>query len=149
MNFNHSKNHNNTAYEIFLPNRPLATLPMKSDKAKLYKSSLIWTEKKSFVENIINLDHNYLKKIIEEKIHPYLGTINKFEEIKKFELTAHICRKFYSSRVALVGDSAHSIHPIAGQGWNLGIRDLKYLIAILKEYKEYGLDIGSMKDLKY
>ena len=59
-----------------------------------------------------------------------------------------MCRKFYSERVVLIGDSAHSIHPIAGQGWNLGARDIKYLAEALNEYRNLGLDLGSLELLK-
>ena len=148
MNLIHSKNHNNTAYEVFLPNGPLAMLPMKSLKKGIYKSSLIWTEKDSTVKELLMLNKNYLKEIIEEKVSPYLGKINNFESLKKFNLTAHICRRFYDKRIVFVGDSAHSIHPIAGQGWNLGMRDIKYLIKTLQDCSNYGLDIGSSITLK-
>ena len=131
LNFQHSKDHKNTAFEIFLPNGPLATLPMKSFKKNIYKSSLIWTEKLSTMKQFNQLEPNYLKDIIEEKIYPYLGNIKSFESFKTFNLSAHICRKFYDKRVVLIGDAAHSIHPIAGQGWNLGMRDIKHLIKVL------------------
>ena len=148
LNFQHSKNHKDTAFEIFMPNGPLATLPMKSSKKNIYKSSLIWSEKTSIVRKLNQLNSNYLKDIIEEKIYPYLGKIKNFDSFKTFDLSAHICRKFYCKRVALVGDSAHSIHPIAGQGWNLGVRDIKYLVEILNDYRNLGLDLGSLELLK-
>ena len=71
-----------------------------------------------------------------------------FGRFKIFDLNAHMCRKFFFKRVALIGDSAHSIHPIAGQGWNLGVRDIKYLIESLNEYRSLGLDLGSLELLK-
>ena len=148
VNFQHSKNHKNTAFEIFLPNGPLATLPMKSNKKNIYKSSMIWSEKTSIVRDLNQLNSNYLKDIIEEKIYPYLGKIKNFDTFKIFDLNAHMCRKFFFKRVALIGDSAHSIHPIAGQGWNLGVRDIKYLIESLNEYRSLGLDLGSLELLK-
>ena len=72
----------------------------------------------------------------------------KIDSFKMFPLSAHVCRKFYNKRIVLVGDSAHSIHPIAGQGWNLGMRDVKYLVETLYESKKFGLDIGSLEILK-
>tara|TARA_B100000029_G_scaffold516500_1_gene630330 strand:+ start:2899 stop:4083 length:1185 start_codon:yes stop_codon:yes gene_type:complete len=148
MNFNHFKNHFNTAYEIFLPNGPLATLPMKNYSKKNFKSSLIWSEKSSYINRLLSLEKSVLKDIIEEKISKHLGKINSIESVKKFPLSAHICRKFYDERVVLLGDSAHSIHPIAGQGWNLGMRDVKNLIEFLQDSKNYGLDFGSKLFLK-
>ena len=59
-----------------------------------------------------------------------------------------MCIRDSSKRVALVGDSAHSIHPIAGQGWNLGVRDIKYLVEALNDYRNLGLDLGSLELLK-
>ena len=139
FNFQHSKNHKNTAFEIFLPNGPLATLPMKSSKKNIYRSSMIWSEKTSIVKSLCQLNPNYLKDIIEEKIYPHLGKVINFDSFKTFDLSAHICRRFYS---------AHSIHPIAGQGWNLGVRDIKYLTEALNEYRNLGLDLGSLELLK-
>ena len=82
-----------------MPNGPLATLPMKSSKKNIYKSSLIWSEKTSIVRKLNQLNSNYLKDIIEEKIYPYLGKIKNFDSFKTFDLSAHICRKFYCKRV--------------------------------------------------
>lgn len=143
LNFQHSKNHNNTAYEIFLPNGPLATLPVKTNKKRIFTSSLIWSENKEFINHLQNLSKNFIKDVIEEKTFPYLGKIISIENIKVFKLDAHICQKFYDKRIALVGDSAHSIHPIAGQGWNLGMRDVQYIYEIIKEHSQIGIDIGS------
>ena len=149
LNFEHEKNHNNTAYEIFLKNGPLATLPMKGHKKNKFKSSLIWTDKSKIINDLKKINSKKLQQIIEKKINPYLGNITKIDNFKVFPLTAHICRKFYSKRIVLIGDAAHSIHPIAGQGWNLGMRDVKYLTNILLEYRNLGLDLGSQELLKF
>ena len=148
LNFQHSKNHNNTAYEIFLPNGPLATLPVKTNKKRIFTSSLIWSENKEFINHLQNLSKSFIKDVIEEKTFPYLGKIISIENIKVFNLNAHICQKFYDKRIVLVGDSAHSIHPIAGQGWNLGIRDVKYIYDLIKEHSQIGIDIGSKSILR-
>ncbi len=146
-NFVHSRNHNNTAYEIFLSNGPLATLPMQA-AGKNYQSSMIWSEKNDVVDKFLNYDSAKIKNIIEKMTAPYLGKIIKIQKIKTHSLSAHICRKFYDKRIAFVGDTAHSIHPIAGQGWNLGMRDIKCLVECLEEYSKLGLDIGSQTLLK-
>lgn len=147
-NIQHSKNHKNTAFEIFLPNGPLAMLPMKSFKKNIYKSSLIWTENISTINKMKKMELNSVKDLIEGNIYKYLGKVLKIDSFKMFPLSAHVCRKFYNKRIVLVGDSAHSIHPIAGQGWNLGMRDVKYLVETLYESKKFGLDIGSLEILK-
>ena len=100
---------------------------------------MIWSEKTSIVKSLRQLNPNYLKDIIEEKIYPHLAKVINFDSFKTFDLSAHICRRFYS---------AHSIHPIAGQGWNLGVRDIKYLTEALNEYRNLGLDLGSLELLK-
>ncbi len=147
-NIQHSKNHKNTAFEIFLPNGPLAMLPMKSFKKNIYKSSLIWTENISTINKMKKMELDSVKDLIEGNIYKYLGKVLKIDSFKVFPLSAHVCRKFYNKRIVLVGDSAHSIHPIAGQGWNLGMRDVKYLVETLYESKKFGLDIGSLEILK-
>ena len=142
-NFSHEKNHNNIAHEIFLESGPLAILPMQSSSKKLFNTSMIWSNTKNFSENIIKIDPRLRKKIIEEKVVNYTGDIIKIFETKIFDLSAHINFKFYENRVVYVGDSAHSLHPIAGQGWNLGVRDIKNLYKVLIKSKKLGLDIGS------
>ena len=122
---------------------------MKGHKKNKFKSSLIWTDKSKIINDLKKINSKKLQQIIEKKINPYLGNITKIDNFKVFPLTAHICRKFYSKRIVLIGDAAHSIHPIAGQGWNLGMRDVKYLTNILLEYKNLGLDLGSQELLKF
>ena len=85
------------------------------------------------------MELNSVKDLIEGNIYKYLGKILKIDSFKMFPLSAHVCRKFYNKRIVLVGDSAHSIHPIAGQGWNLGMRDVKYLVETLYESKKFGV----------
>ena len=148
LNFRHSKSHKNIAYEIFLPNGPLATLPMKTYKKNIYKSSLIWSENIKYENYLKQANKNYLKDIIEEKVQPYLGDVISLDDVKIFPLKAHICRRFADHRIVLVGDAAHSIHPIAGQGWNLGMRDVKYLFETFKNFSELGEDLGSPEALK-
>jgi len=148
VNFEHTINHKNTAYEIFLPNGPLATLPMISSKKNIFKSSLIWSEGISTANYFLKIKEGKLKKIIEEKISPYLGKVVRLDKVSLHPLSAHICRRFFDNRVVLIGDSAHSIHPIAGQGWNLGMRDIKYFYDTLEEYLKLGIDIGSKEVLK-
>ena len=142
VNFEHSKNHNNCAYEFFYENGPLAILP--AQKNLNYQSSLIWTNKKSFLENLINMDEKTFKKIIEEKIFKSVGKIIKIKSKQIFPLSSHINYKFYENKLVYIGDAAHSVHPIAGQGWNLGLRDVKKLFYLVKEYKDLGMDIGSI-----
>ena len=85
---------------------------------------------------------------LNEKIQQYLGKVTHIDSIQTFPLSAHINEKFYHDRTVYIGDAAHSIHPIAGQGWNLGLRDIKSLTNILKESKNKEIEIGTTKFCK-
>ena len=144
INFFHERPHNNIAYEIFLKNGPLAILPMQKERNK-NQSALIWSNRPEIVDKIASSSfHNrYLKEILNEKIYQQLGSVTNINSLQSFPLSAHINEKFYDNKTVYVGDSAHSIHPIAGQGWNLGLRDVKSITALLKEAKERKLEIGT------
>ena len=142
-NFSHKKNHNNIAYEIFLKSGPLALLPMKSFNNNTYNTSLIWSNPNNASHNLLKTNVALRKKILEEKIYNYTGEIINFFDTKVFNLSAHINKRFYDKRLVYVGDSAHSLHPIAGQGWNLGVRDVKNLLKIISNAKKNGLDLGT------
>ena len=143
VNIDHTKDHKNTAHEIFLKSGPLAVLPMKPQSKKYYSSSIIWSNPKNMSSNLETINPSLFKEILEEKIMKYVGGINQISKIKFFPLNAHLNKKFYEERLVYVGDSAHSLHPIAGQGWNLGIRDIKNLQNIVNDALDLGLDHGS------
>ena len=143
VNISHSKNHNNIAHEIFLKSGPLAILPMKSESKNNHSSSVIWSNPKEYSLSLEKINDLFLKKTLEEKINQYVGVIKKISQAKFFPLTAHVNKRFYEERLIYVGDSAHSLHPIAGQGWNLGIRDIKNLLSSINLALELGLDCGS------
>ena len=142
-NFSHKQSHKNIAHEIFLESGPLALLPMKSANNKTYNTSLIWSNPRNFSNNLLKTNPSLRKKILEEKIYNYTGKIINFFDTKVFGLSAHINTKFYDKRLVYIGDSAHSLHPIAGQGWNLGVRDVKNLLRIISKAKKNGLDLGT------
>jgi len=139
LNFVHEKKLNNTAYEIFYKTGPLAILPMKSSK-NLVQSTLIWSNDNKFLKKLISFESIFIKSFIEEKIGKIVGAIIKINSSQIFPLSAHINDSFINRRLIYVGDSAHSIHPIAGQGWNLGVSDVKNLYELSKNKK---IDIGS------
>jgi len=139
LNFVHEKNLNNTAYEIFYKTGPMAILPMKPSKG-LFQSTIIWSNNDNFLKKLISLENIFIKNFMEEKIGKVVGNINKINSSQIFPLSAHINDSFINKRLIYVGDSAHSIHPIAGQGWNLGVNDVKNLYELSKNKKT---DIGS------
>lgn len=134
LTFEHEKNINNTAYEIFYKTGPLAILPMSSKIN--FKSTLIWSNNKKNLDNLVSSDSVFFKNFIEEKIGDYVGNIKKIQSFQVFPLSAHLNESFYGNRLVYVGDSAHSIHPIAGQGWNLGVTDVKNLFKISKNLRD-------------
>ena len=142
LNFYHKKNLENTAYEIFYNTGPLAILPMKSSK-KNFQSSIIWSNKDLFVKNIIECSNKFISNIINEKVGQITGEIIKINSKQKFSLSAHINDNFFNKRLIYIGDSAHSIHPIAGQGWNLGIKDIKNLEFVCKNFLSKKQVIGN------
>jgi len=148
INFDHSMDHMSKAYELFFHNGPLAILPMKKNKNNLFSSTVIWTEKKDLIDSLNKLEHNFLLKILEEKIFKFVGRIEKIKDVQSFNLSAHINSTFFEKRVVYVGDSAHSIHPTAGQGWNVGVRDVKKCINVIDKNLFLGLDIGSFSVCK-
>ena len=139
LNFVHQKKLNHTAYEIFYNTGPLAILPMKSSKG-FFQSTIIWSNDDTFLRKLTSLEKTFIKNFIEEKIGHIVGSITKINSNQIFPLSAHINDSFINKRLIYVGDAAHSIHPIAGQGWNLGVNDVKNLYEISKNKK---IDIGS------
>ena len=149
INFFHEKCHKNIAYEFFLKTGPFAILPMQKENKK-NQSALIWSNTKNIVNMISskNFNDRFVKEVLNEKIEKYLGKVIKINSVQAFPLSAHINEKFYHDKIVYIGDAAHSIHPLAGQGWNLGLRDIKSLIKILKTYKEQDLKIGTKRFCK-
>ena len=141
INFYHSKNHNNTAYEFFFKNGPLAILPMQKIKNQ-FQSSIVWTNTNEFINSLISLDDNNIISILNEKTQGSVGEIKKIITKQTFPLKAHLNSKFFENRILYLGDAAHSFHPIAGQGWNLGIQDVESLYNLVKKYNSLGLELG-------
>ncbi len=139
LNFTHEKKLNNTAYEIFYKTGPLAILPMKSSK-EVFQSTVIWSNDNTFLKKLTSLEDFFIKSFMEEKIENIVGKINKINSHQIFPLSAHINDSFTNKRLIYVGDAAHSIHPIAGQGWNLGVNDVKNLYELSKNTV---IEIGS------
>jgi 2-octaprenyl-6-methoxyphenol hydroxylase len=142
FNILHKKNHLNIAHEIFFNSGPLAILPMKKTNKNLFSSSVVWSSKDPHLSLSITNNKKIITELLQEKIFKYVGEISNIVGIEKFPLSAHINNKFYEKRIIYIGDSAHSIHPIAGQGWNLGVKDIENCFLVLKEASRLGLNIG-------
>ena len=137
------RSHQGVAYEYFLPSGPFAILPLPDNRA-----SLVWTEKEAAAQALLEMDEAGFQEALEARFGDFLGKVTPVTPRFSYPLSLSIADRFCDERVAFVGDSARGIHPIAGQGFNLGIRDVAALAEVCAEDKRAGLDIGHMPTLK-
>lgn len=138
----HERDHNGRAEEHFLPAGPFAILPLKRD-ATGHRSSIVWTETTEEAERIAALDDAGFHAELEKRFGLHLGEIEAVGPRRAFPLGLHVARAFVADRIALVGDAAHVIHPIAGQGLNMGLKDVAALAETIVDAARLGLDPGS------
>lgn len=134
----HEEPHHGVAQEYFLPGGPFAILPMTGNR-----SSLVWTEGTAAAQTYMDLDEASFVSEIRERFGPYLGHVEPVGPRWSYPLGFQIAGAFVAPRLALVGDAAHGIHPIAGQGFNLGLRDVAALSEVLTDARRIGLDPGA------
>ena len=140
------KFHDYTAWQIFTPKGPIALLPF--DLIEGSNISLVWSAEKDYAEKLQKLTKKEFVKELEEKTEQILGKIELKTEIRSFPLNQLHAKNYFSERIALVGDSAHSFHPLAGQGLNIGLSDVTSLSDVLIKARRRGVDIGSKRALK-
>ena len=138
----HERTHNGVAQEHFLPPGPFAILPMTGRR-----SSIVWTESEKLAPAILSLSTDHFTQELKMRFGNYLGELKLAGPIFSHPLGLLHADKYTKPRFALVGDAAHAIHPIAGQGLNLGIRDAAVLAEIIIDAMRLGLDPGSDKVL--
>ena len=139
----HERPHHGVAIEHFLPAGPFAILPLKGNR-----SSLVWTESSANADRILAMDAFHLELELERRFGHELGELSIDSEVKAFPLGLTLARDFVKDRIALVGDAAHGIHPIAGQGLNLGFKDAAALAETIVDAHRLGLDFGSLTTLE-
>lgn len=139
----HERDHEGCAEEHFLPGGPFATLPLKGNR-----SSLVWTEPTGNAKRLMAADDFTFELELERRFGHKLGEIELDGPRKAFPLGLTLARDFVRPRFALVGDAAHGIHPIAGQGLNLGFKDAAALAQTVVEANRLGLDIGALDVLE-
>jgi 2-octaprenyl-6-methoxyphenol hydroxylase len=139
----HERPHHGRAEEHFLPAGPFAILPLKGNR-----SSLVWTERTDDAKRLVNDDDFVFEHELEQRFGLKLGELRVEGPRKSFPLGLTLARDFVKPRFALAGDAAHGIHPIAGQGLNLGFKDAAALAETIVDADRLGLDIGSIAVLE-
>ena len=134
----HERSHDNTAYEIFYSAGPFAILPMLPGT----RSAIVWSVPAADAPAVADLPDRAIAAEIEKRMGGFLGTVRMAGPRWTYPLGFHHAATITAERLALAGDAAHGIHPIAGQGLNLGLRDVAALTQVLVEGARLGLDLG-------
>jgi 2-octaprenyl-6-methoxyphenol hydroxylase len=134
----HELDHQGRAEQHFLPAGPFAILPLPGRQ-----SSIVWNERRADARTLIALDSEDLTRQLEYRFTPKLGQIRVVSRVEAFPFGFQIARRFVAGRLALVGDAAHVVHPVAGQGLNLGLRDVAALAEAIVGEMRLGLDPGA------
>jgi 2-octaprenyl-6-methoxyphenol hydroxylase len=137
----HERPHENVAYEIFFPTGPFALLPMADDD-RGHRSAIVWSVPKEDAAGWLSLADEQFAGEAQAAMGGFLGEIELAAPRSSYPLGFHHAAQITGDRLALVGDAAHAIHPIAGQGLNLGFRDVAALAQVLVEGARLGLDLG-------
>jgi 2-octaprenyl-6-methoxyphenol hydroxylase len=139
----HERDHHGRAEEHFLPAGPFAILPLTGKR-----SSIVWTEESREAERIVALPNAEFHAELEKRFGLHLGEIEVVGPRRAYPLGLAVARSFIGERLALIGDAAHLIHPIAGQGLNMGLRDVAALAEVIVDAARLGLDAGGAEVLE-
>ncbi|PNU04024.1 UbiH/UbiF/VisC/COQ6 family ubiquinone biosynthesis hydroxylase [Novosphingobium guangzhouense] len=138
----HEKPHGNTAWEIFYPAGPFALLPLLDDDQGRHRSALVWTVAEKDAAGVIAMPDAMFVNEVMERMHGVFGRIELSAPRMSYPLRFHHAGRVVDDRLAVIGDAAHGMHPIAGQGLNLGLRDVGALVEVLVEGMRLGLEPG-------
>jgi 2-octaprenyl-6-methoxyphenol hydroxylase len=139
----HERDHHGRAEEHFLPAGPFAILPLTGKR-----SSLVWTETRSEAKRVTALAADGFLRELELRFGLRLGEISVLDQPRAFPLSYFVARSFIGERLALIGDAAHVIHPIAGQGLNMGLKDVAALAEVIVDAARLGVDFGEANVLE-
>jgi 2-octaprenyl-6-methoxyphenol hydroxylase len=143
INVGHARSHNGRAVEHFLPAGPFAILPLKGNR-----SSIVWTETTEEAKRLAALPDDAFHAELERRFKLHLGDITAVSARRVHPLGFFVARSFTAERIALLGDAAHVIHPIAGQGLNMGLKDVAALAEVIVDAARLGLDPGAASTLE-
>lgn len=143
----HEKPHHHVASEIFYPEGPLALLPLRDLPAQdgnpgRHRSALVWTVRNSDSAGVQALSPRALAHEVEKRTGGFLGHLELMAAVSSYSLGLHHSERYWARRLILAGDAAHGIHPIAGQGLNMGLRDVAALAEVLSASARLGIDLG-------
>lgn len=142
-NVSSEKPHDNIAYERFTPNGPLAVLPLPGNQC-----SVVWTQDQADVDAVMALDDDEFIQQLQACFGWRLGRFCKIGKRSSYSLHLNYLQQQIDNRLALIGNAAHTLHPIAGQGFNLGLRDVASLAQVIVDAKRNRQDIGSLATLE-
>lgn len=139
----HEKSHDGIAHQFFMPAGPLAILPLTQNR-----SSIVWSETDTRATELMALDDAAFLDALRPAFGSFLGQISLTGARFSYPLGLTLANSFVAERVALIGDAAHGVHPIAGQGLNAGLRDVAALAEVLEQARARGEDIGGAQTLE-
>ncbi len=144
----HTRPHQGRAIEHFLPPGPFATLPLIGDETHQHQSSIVWTEATGDAEAFLAMDDADFTEALTERFGRQFGRLTPIGGRAAYPLRLLVARRFVAPGFALAGDAAHVIHPIAGQGLNIGLKDIAALAEVLVDARRTGREIGSLATLE-
>lgn len=141
--FAHARPHDHVASELFYPGGPFAQLPMRDLADGRHRSALVWTVDGPDAGAVMALSPRALMHTVKQRMGGFLGDLEQLAPASSYPLGLHHAERYWAERLILIGDAAHGIHPIAGQGLNMGLRDVAGLAQVLAQAARTGIDLGS------
>ena len=139
----HTRAHHGVAHEVFYTSGPLALLPMRDDEHGP-RSAIVWTRDGRDADGLAKLGHRGLSDALTRVAERQLGAVHARHGAAVYPLALHHAERYHADRLILVGDAAHGIHPIAGQGLNMGLRDVAALAQVMVDAARTGIDLGAV-----
>lgn len=144
----HERPHEGVAWEIFYPAGPFALLPLRDDSDGRHRSALVWTVSEKDAAGVMALSPRAFLAEVTRRMGDIYGAVELTGDRSSYPLSFQHTARMTDRRMVLVGDAAHGMHPIAGQGLNLGLRDVGALVEVLGEARRLGLDLGDAEMLR-